>query len=152
MDISRSACLVALCVAILMGGSIAARSCDELVGHLFSKAITPAIEGLGCEGINQAGLDRPDHHLQSVCYTSDGATSSLEVVANLRCKTSDNAFLKASVSDTVTAKAQVRGKDCQLLDIDVNAGGDIGQIFIRSFNVNGIARTKLQSALEKLCQ
>lgn len=152
MNISRKASLVTLCVAILMGGSISARSCDELVGHLFSKAITPAIEGLGCEGINQAGLDRPDHHLQRVCYTSDGATSSLEVVANLRCKTSDKAFLKASVSDTVTAKAQVRGKDCQLLDIDVSAGGDIGQIFIRSFNVNGIARTKLQSALQKLCE
>ncbi|CAN7263997.1 hypothetical protein [Mesorhizobium caraganae] len=74
------------------------------------------------------------------------------MVANLRCKTSDNAFLKASVSDTVTAKAQVRGNDCQLLDIDVNAGGDIGKIFINSFNVNGIARKKLQSALDKLCQ
>ncbi|WP_192355937.1 hypothetical protein [Mesorhizobium mediterraneum] len=152
MDTLQGACLLAIGAAALMSGSVAVRACDEFASRLISSAVDPAVEGLKCEGIGQAGLDKPDHHLQSVCYTSSGSTSHLEIVASLRCKTSDKAFVQASVSDTVTAKAEVRGADCQLLDIDVQTSGAVGKILVRAFNVNGIARTKLQEALDKLCQ
>ena len=152
MDALHRACFVAAAAASLMSGSIAARACDEFAGRLISRGVAPAVEGLGCEGIGRSGLDKADHHLKSVCYTSNGTTSHLEIVADMRCKTSDKAFIKASASDIVTAKAQVRGADCQLLNVDVQAKGEIGKIFLRAFDVNGIARTKLQAALDKLCQ
>lgn len=138
--------------AILLCDPFVAQACDEFAGRLITGAVAPAIEGLKCEGIGKAGLDKPDHHLKSVCYTSHGATSDLEIVADLRCKTGDKVIIKASISDTVTAKAQVRGADCQLIDVDVQASGDLGRILLRAFNVSGIARTKLQGALDKLCQ
>ncbi|TPK85714.1 hypothetical protein FJ936_09250 [Mesorhizobium sp. B2-4-13] len=152
MSASQSSCLVAIGAVAVMSGTIAVRACDEFAGRLISSAVAPAIEGLKCENIGKAGLDKPDHHLQSVCYTSSGSTSNLEIVASLRCKTSDKAFVKVALSDTGTANAQVRGADCQLLEVNVQTSGEVGKILIRAFNVNGIVRTKLQEALDKFCQ
>jgi hypothetical protein len=59
-----------------------------------------------------------DHDLVSVCYTSSGPTSNIEIVAELKCKTSDKAFIKTQISDRVTVRAGVRASDCQLKLMD----------------------------------
>jgi hypothetical protein len=153
VDNLQRTCLGAIAAAaMVIGASSVAHACDEFAGHLVSVALAPAVEGLKCNDLGKAGLDKPGHHLRSVCYTSNGATSDLKVIADLRCKTSDKAFVKASISDTVTANAKVRGADCQLISVDVQASGDLGKLLMHAFDVNGIARIKLQKALDKLCQ
>jgi hypothetical protein len=96
-------------VGILCAGLESAVACDEFAGRLLSNYLSPAIASLGCSALGRAGLDDADHQLESVCYTSSGQTSSVQIVASLHCHTSDAAFIKASVSERVTADATVRG-------------------------------------------
>ena len=140
----------AACLALLY--SSPASACDDFVSGVLSRAVAPAIEGLGCAGIGQAGLDQADHHLTSLCYESAGATSKVTMTASLTCKTSDAAFIRKSLSENLTAVAEVRGADCQILSLDVKASGAVGELLVKAFNVQGIARAKLQEALSKICK
>lgn len=128
-----------------------AQTCDELASRLITKAVRPPIETLDCSALARAGLDRPDHHLRSVCYSSTGPQSTIEIVADLTCRTSDAALIRASVSDRLTAKATVTGSTCKIEHIDINAAGDLGSGLLRAFDVNGMARRSLQEALDKAC-
>jgi hypothetical protein len=73
------------------------------------------------------------------------------MVVSLTCKTSDKALIKASVSEKVSASARVRASDCQILDLKVEAAGDIGRILLAAFGAAGAARTALQAALDRVC-
>lgn len=146
--LSRS--LTALLFAGLFGGDAKA-ACDDLAGKLLSTYLDPAVKSLGCQGIGKAGLDNADHKLESACYSSAGPTSSVEIVANLHCHTSDKAFIKSSVSERVTANAVVRGADCSVEDVKVNPSGEIGKLLSKAFDVEGLARTALQEGLNKIC-
>ncbi|RWF99696.1 hypothetical protein [Mesorhizobium sp.] len=153
MDMVKRTGLAAVALTgILIFQPFAARACDDFADRLVSKAVAPAIEGLKCEGIGKAGLDKPNHHLTSVCYTSSGPVSNLEIVADLQCKTSDKAVFKNSISATVTATVQVRGADCQLTDVNVKTSGALANFALQAFGVNGAARPRLQEALNRLCQ
>ncbi|RWG00452.1 hypothetical protein [Mesorhizobium sp.] len=134
------------------GGPAAAHQCDAFVGRLVSSAIAPEIEKLKCEGIDKAGLDKPAHQLSRVCYTSNGPTSELEIVADLTCKTSDKAMFKSQISETVTATAQVNGADCKITAFNIQTKGALAQLLLGAFKADAIGRTKLQEALAKLCK
>jgi hypothetical protein len=140
---------IAMCVATISGA--AAQTCDDLAGRLLSSQLSPAIQSLGCSALGRAGVDKADHKLESVCYSSDGAASSVKIVASLRCHTGDAALIPVSVSERVTADAQVRGADCSVQSVNVQASGEIGKILVSAFDVNGRARTALQDGLTKLC-
>ena len=128
-----------------------APACDELAGRLLANAVRPAIESLGCGDLAKAGLDRSDHHLDSLCYSSSGPDSSVDITASLTCKTSDAALIKSHVSENVSGSARVRASDCQILELHLDASGEIGKIMIRAFDAEGAARRALQDALEHLC-
>lgn len=142
---------IAIAVTLIVGPA-AAQACDAFVGRLVSSAIAPEIEKLECEGISKAGLDKPAHHLQSVCYTSNGPTSELEIVADLTCKTSDKAVLKSHISETVTATAEVNGADCKITNFQIKTKGALAQLLLGAFKADAIGRTKLQDALDKVCK
>lgn len=128
------------------------RACDEFASRLIDKAIRPAIENLDCGLLGRAGLDVRDHHLLSVCYTSSGPTSEIEIVADLKCKTSDHALIRLPpVGDKVAATAMVRASDCQILSVTMSTPGDVGQFLLRALDANGQARLALVQALSKLC-
>ncbi len=98
-----------------------------------------------------AGLDNGDHHLRSVCYSSTGATSQIEIIADLKCETSDKALIKSEIAERVTVTAEVRGSDCQVINIDISASGEIGGLILRAFDADGEARKALASALAGIC-
>ena len=123
----------------------------SLASRLIEKAIRPAIESLNCGQLGDAGLDVGEHHLQSVCYSSSGPSSQIEIVADLKCRTGDKALIKSEVAERATANAEVRGADCQIISIDVSASGEIGALLLRAFDVNGKARDALAEALSKIC-
>ena len=135
----------------LFDASAAAHACDEFVSRLVDKAIQPSIKSLDCGLLGKAGFDIGNHQLKTVCYTSAGATSNIEIVVDLECKTSDKAFFKGKVAETVTATAEVRASDCELLNVNVSAAGEIGKLLIQAFDVNGRARGALIDALSRLC-
>lgn len=128
-----------------------AQVCDELVGRLLTKAIAPVIAEIDCGVIAKAGLNRREHRLDSICYTSEGPTSRLQLAATLRCKTSDSAFIKASISDRLTATATFRGADCAVVGLDISASGEIGSAALRLLNVERKARDALQREAAKAC-
>ncbi|MGX5830881.1 hypothetical protein [Mesorhizobium sp. 43Arga] len=145
--------LLGIVIAVTFtGGPVAAQECDAFVGRLVSSAIAPEIEKLKCEGISKAGLDKPAHHLNSVCYTSNGPTSELEIIADLTCKTSDKAVFKSQISETVKAKAQVNGVDCKITNFKIETSGALAQLLLGAFKADAIGRTKLQEALDKVCK
>lgn len=144
-------CSVAFALVMIFFGSSGASACDEFASRLLDKAIRPSIETLDCGSLGKAGLNVSDHHLLSICYTSAGPTSNIEIVADLKCKTSDQALIKAQIGDRVTARAEVRASDCQLLSVDVTAAGEIGKLLLDAFDVNGEARNALVQALSRLC-
>jgi hypothetical protein len=128
-----------------------AQACDEFASNLLSTYLRPAIASLGCSELGRAGLDNADHKLESICYTSDGPTSSVQIVASLHCHTSDAAFIKASISERVTADASVRGSDCTVQDAKVRPSGEIGKVLSKALDLDGRARAALQDGLNKLC-
>ncbi|MDX8501797.1 hypothetical protein RFM99_25705 [Mesorhizobium sp. VK4C] len=147
------AALLGIAVAVTFAcGPAAAQQCDAFVGKLVSSAIAPEIEKLKCEGIDKAGLDKPAHQLRSVCYTSNGPTSELEIVADLTCKTSDRAVFKSQISESVTATAQVNGADCKITGFNIQTKGALAQLLLGAFKADAIGRTKLQGALDKICK
>jgi hypothetical protein len=128
-----------------------ARACDELAGKLLSSYLEPAIKSLGCSALGRAGVDNADHKLESIWYTSSGPTSAVEIVASLHCHTSDAAVIPISISEHVTADAQIRGADCSVQSVNVKPAGEIGKILVSAFNVSGRAGTALQDGLNKMC-
>lgn len=145
----RSHATIAIgCVMATVGS---AQACDELAGRLLTTYLAPAIASLGCSELGRAGVDKADHKLESVCYASEGATSSVQLVASLRCHTGDRALIPVSISERVTADAVVRGADCAVQSAGVRPSGDIGRVLARALDLDGRARTALQDGLTKLC-
>lgn len=143
--------MVVVAIALAVGqGPVEA--CDELAGRLITSAVRPAIEGLGCQDLGRAGLDKAQHRLGSVCYESSGPVSTVAMAAELSCRTGDGALIKASVSERISATAKVRASDCLVLGVELSASGDIGRILLRAFDVEGRARKALQDALAKVCR
>jgi hypothetical protein len=128
-----------------------AGACDELAGKLLATYVAPAIASLGCSELERAGVDKSDHKLESVCYASEGPSSSVQIVASLRCHTGDRALIPVSISERVTADAVVRGSDCAVQSAGIRPSGDIGRVLAAAFDLNGRARTALQEGLTKLC-
>ena len=134
-----------------LGAMCSAWACDDLADKLLASFLAPAISGLDCSVLKRAGVDQADHKLESVCYTSNGPTSSVQIVASLHCHTGDHAFIKFSTSDHVTAEAQVRGADCSVIDAHVTTSGEVGKVLAAALDANGRARVALQEGLNKLC-
>ena len=129
----------------------AASACDELISRLVANAIRPSIELLSCSALGRAGLTTRNI-ISRACATRPAVSqSSIVMVVDLKCRTSDDAFIKASVSERVTASATVQASDCQILDLSVEASGDIGRILLGAFDASGAARKALQEALDKAC-
>jgi hypothetical protein len=141
----------AIALVIMVTAATSASACDDLADRLLSSYLGPAIQALGCSELGKAGVDVAEHKLESVCYTSSGSTSSVEIVASLSCHTSSAAVIKGSVSERVIADAQVRGADCNVQDIKVRPSGEIGKILIGAFGVNGRAHAALQDGLSRIC-
>jgi hypothetical protein len=129
----------------------ASQSCDELVGRLLRKPIQQSLQQLGCDQLGRAGLDKANHELKSICYIAGGSVSSLEVVAGLSCKTSEAAFIKASVSETITAKAKIDGLNCRVTEISFSAPGEGAKLLLAYSDANGRARAALQAQLNSVC-
>jgi hypothetical protein len=136
------------CVLAFTGS---AEECDELAGKLLTTYLAPVIGTLGCAELGRAGVDQADHKLESVCYASEGPTSSVQIVASLRCHTGDRALIPVSVSEQVTADAVVRGSDCTVQSARVRPSGEIGKVLARALDLDGRARKALQEGLAKLC-
>jgi hypothetical protein len=81
-----------------------------------------------------------NHTLQSVCYASIGKSSSLEVVVKLSCSTSDQAPIKSSLSETITATARIDASDCRVTDVGVAAPGEFSKLLLAFLDANGKAR------------
>jgi hypothetical protein len=128
-----------------------AQACDEFASNLLKPHLAQAISALGCSELGRAGLDQADHKLEKVCYASTGPTSSVEIVASLRCHTSSAALLPASVSERVGAEAIVLGSDCTVQGIKLKPSGEIGKILSAALGLNGLARNALQNGLNQLC-
>ena len=140
-----------IAVIALACSASGAFACDELASRLFAKALRPAVESLECSVLGKAGLDKAEHRLERVCYSSSGPESEIEIAANLKCRTGDGAFLKAQLSERVTARARVRGADCQIVHAGVDAAGEIGKLLIQAFDANGKVRRALEDALRQSC-
>lgn len=153
-DRGRALLIQATTLANLMTGAASrdALACDDFIGNVLSTQLAPAIQSLGCSALGKAGVDVAEHRLERVCYTSSGATSKLEIVAGLRCRTGDKALIPVSISERVTADAEVRGADCSLLSVHVRPSGEIGKILVRAFDADGQARKALEDGLKKICK
>src|SRR3954465_14331770 len=97
-----------LVCSLLMCGAPTARACDDFAGRLLANAVRPAIEKMGCGDLAKIGLDKPEHRLKNLCYSSSGQQSEITISARLKCKTGREAIVQASVSDQVSAHASVR--------------------------------------------
>ena len=126
-------------------------ACDDLADKLLTPQLETAIQSLGCSELGKAGLDVANHKLETVCYTSGGPTSSVEIVVSLNCHTGDKAVIPASISERVTAEAEVRGSDCTVQKAYVKPSGEIGKILAKAMDLDGRGRKALQDGLQKLC-
>jgi hypothetical protein len=126
-----------------------AMACDELASKVLSAHLGPAVRSLGCPisgGVNLYA----DHKLESICYTSKGRMSSIEIIATLTCRSKNDSVLQMSVSDQVAVHAQIR--DCSTIGIiDVRTSGVIGSVLIEALEEKGRAREAIQAGLDKLC-
>jgi hypothetical protein len=58
---------------------------------------------------------------------------------------------QSQIGDRVTARAEVRASDCQLLSVDVTSAGEMGKLLLNAFDVNGKARSALVQVLSRIC-
>jgi hypothetical protein len=140
-----------LVLAFFAFAPTSALACDEFASRLLATKLAPAIASLGCSALGKAGLDNAGHKLANVCYASDGPNSSIRIVADLNCRTSSAAFIKSSVSESVTVEATVRGSDCSLSNAEVMPSGEIGKVLSQALDLNGRLRSALQDGLNTLC-
>jgi hypothetical protein len=142
---------ISLLACILVPATGVGAPCDELVSRLLLKHLKNPIENAERGPLGMAGLDKRDHHLESVCYSSNGPVSSVIMVVSLTCKTSDRALIKASVSEKITGTLQITGADCKVSNVNLGAAGEIGKVLLNVFNAQGKARDALQNALTNAC-
>jgi len=95
-----------ICFGFIVASAETAGACDELAGKLLATFVAPAIASLGCSELGRAGVDKSDHKLESVCYSSGGPTSSVQVVASLRCHTAPMAPCRARASGLPATSAK----------------------------------------------
>lgn len=139
-------------ISMLLAAPTASEACDDLVGSILVANLRPSIEDLDCSVLKKAGLDKKGHKLKDLCYESSGPTSRVRVDTSLNCHTSDKAVVPGSVSENVSADADVRGADCQVTDIRVKPSGELGKALASMFDANGKAREALQKGLNQACK
>lgn len=139
------------CVLAVIPSTVGAEECDRLVSNLIAGALRPSIAGLSCGGLGKAGIDRAEHSLTNVCYTSSGLTSSVEITASLKCSNSPKALIRVTVAERVTARANVDGIACKVTSVEVTANGEIGKLLVEGLDAAGAARTALEKVLDGSC-
>jgi len=130
---------------------VAQAVCDALASKLFRKYAQTALQQVGCSVLAKAGLDHADHHVTSLCYSSSGETSHLDADATLTCKTSDGAFIKASMTERIHATATVVAADCSISALEISSPDDSGKKLLGQFDVQGLALKALQEQIKVAC-
>ena len=139
---------------VLMPTTTFGAPCDELVSKLLFKHLKNPIENADCGPLGKAGVDKPDHHLESVRYSTTGPVSSVTIVVSLQCKTGDKATIKVKVPpipEKITGTLQITGADCKISDLALQAAGEIGKVLLKVFHADGKAREALQNTLTNAC-
>lgn len=75
----------------------------------------------------------------------------MEVVVKLSCSTSDQAPIKSSLSETITATARIDASDCRVTDVSVAAPGEFSKLLLAFLDANGKARVALQKQPDSAC-
>jgi hypothetical protein len=135
-------------------------ACDQFAGNLISKQLRPQIASIDCAVLKQAGIDKKDHKLVSVCYESTGPTSRIRIDTQLHCYGSSESVVSKliggknapSVSENVTVEAEARGSDCHLNDVKIQPSGELGKALAALFDANGKARKALEQGLAEACK
>ena len=148
---------VSTALALALTPLPARAACDDLVGMILTKRLTPALDSSGCP---LPGLDKGKHKLNRVCYESAGATSHVTVDTTLTCQASGESVPAKllggkntpSKSENVTVEADARGADCSLIDVKVEPSGELAKVASWLFGADGKARSALQQGLDDVCR
>lgn len=162
-DIAMRFCSINTPIFAVLASLVATPSsaaCDLFVSGVLFRHLAPAVADADCSVLGRAGLDKKDHHLVSVCYESSGPTSHIRIDTQLRCHASDESVMShlfgrrntPSISENVSAEAEVRGQDCHLNYVKVKPSGEISKILVAVFDANGKARKALQDGLNEICK
>jgi hypothetical protein len=151
--------VAALMLSLSLVSSKAVAECDQSVGSILSKHLSPAIENIECASLKQPQAVAKAHKLLGVCYQFFGKISRVTLEARLSCHddgSSVDSHLFGSenapgLSENVSVDVEV-GADCQIDDVKAQPIGDLGKLLASSFAENGAARKALQDGLAEGCK
>jgi len=129
----------------------AQESCDPLASKLFRKPIQRALDKLDCSLLGKAGIDNSSHRLNSLCYSSNGQQSKIDLDVTLSCKTGKSALFKVSLSETVHGTVEIDGANCRASGLVITSSGEFGRTLLQQFDVQGLAFKALQAKLDEAC-
>ncbi|MFA5947903.1 MAG: hypothetical protein WC806_02945 [Candidatus Gracilibacteria bacterium] len=126
-------------------------NCNTALGRVAKTLVTRAVsdnKDRACAGLKKGpiGIDRTKKlGLSDFKLCEDGPIVSAEVSADIECGTSDAAFIRVSVEDTLTATASADLDSCRVLDTKVSAKGELANVGIKIADLSA----KLKEAAEK---
>lgn len=147
-------------LALVAFQSERALACDELISNAIRTYASPAFAEVDCNVLGKAGLDKRGHTINNVCYQSSGPTSHIRIDATLNCHASGESVAskilggknKPSVSENVSADADIKGADCSVLDLKVSVSGAIGRAIADLFGADEKGGKALGDFLKQVCK
>jgi hypothetical protein len=137
-----------------------ALACDELISNAIKTYTSPAFAELDCGVFGKAGLDKKGHTINNVCYQSSGPTSHIRIDTTLNCSASGESVVsklvggnnRPSVSENVSADADINGADCSVLNLKVSVSGAIGKAIADLFGADEKGGKALGDFLKQVCK
>jgi len=82
----------------------------------------------------------------------DGAVVKAHIKVNIECATSDNAMIKASQSDTLSAQASANLDSCTVSDSQIQASSDLTKVGLNLLDANQKFKEAAEREIRKFCQ
>lgn len=135
-------------------------ACDELISNAIKTYASPAFAELDCGIFGKAGLNKKGHTINGVCYQSSGPTSHIRIDTTLNCSASGEGAIskllggnnRPSVSENVSADADIKGSDCSVLNLKVSVSGAIGKAVADLFGADEKGGKALGDFLKQVCK
>lgn len=149
---------LALCFATLTD-AVAQEKCDPVKSSAIKDVFIKQLAGLSCDGLKyetkfgNIAIDKEAHTVPHACYVVAPNEDRVSVHAQVSCRSSEEAFFFPNRGPQEDLHARIRiGKDCTLVDSDLEAGGEIGKVIVNTVEFFKGFRPPLQQAVTQVCK
>ena len=126
-------------------------ACNDALNTLLYNNIKPQIESADlCADFDH--IDKTARvRLKKFSYCPGAITSKIKAQLSVKCKTSDSALFKTSVTENFDFSFLIDNQTCKVFDFDSSPRGDIGKLIANNSNFKASAKKAIQDKISEIC-